>query len=402
MPVTPQDVLAAHGAIQAHIQRTPTIAAPRLSEMLGARLFLKLENLQFTGSFKDRGSCLKLQRLAQQADPPAGVAAASAGNHAQGVAYHARRLGMKAVIVMPLTTPFSKIERTEALGAEVVLRGESVAESTVHAKELAAQRGLAFVHPYDDPLIVAGQGTAAIEMLADQPQLQALVVPIGGGGLCAGMALWAKHHKPSIRVYGVQTSMCPSMHARLKGLPTPALHTHTLAEGIAVKTPGEIPAEILKSRLEDVLLVDETDVETAVQLLAAQQKVVAEGAGAAGLAAVLRHASLFAGQDVGVVVCGGNIDRRMLSTVLLRSLKRDGKVAKLRIFIQDVPGVLARVTQMVGAAGADIIDIEHQRLFTGLGPRQAELHIVMETRGTAHVEQIVASLQGAGFPAQVL
>ena len=402
MPVTPHDVLAAHGAIQAHIQRTPTIAAPRLSEMLGARLFLKLENLQFTGSFKDRGSCLKLQRLAQQADPPAGVAAASAGNHAQGVAYHARRLGMKAVIVMPLTTPFSKIERTEALGAEVVLRGESVAESTVHAKELAAQRGLAFVHPYDDPLIVAGQGTAAIEMLADQPQLQALVVPIGGGGLCAGMALWAKHHKPSIRVYGVQTSMCPSMHARLKGLPTPALHTHTLAEGIAVKTPGEIPAEILKSRLEDVLLVDETDVETSVQLLAAQQKVVAEGAGAAGLAAVLRHASLFAGQDVGVVVCGGNIDRRMLSTVLLRSLKRDGKVAKLRIFIQDVPGVLARVTQMVGAAGADIIDIEHQRLFTGLGPRQAELHIVMETRGTAHVEQIVASLQGAGFPAQVL
>ncbi|MCA3010235.1 MAG: threonine ammonia-lyase [Phycisphaerales bacterium] len=402
MPVTPQDVLAAHGAIQAHIQRTPTIAAPRLSEMLGAQLWLKLENLQFTGSFKDRGSCLKLQRLAQQPDPPAGVAAASAGNHAQGVAYHARRLGMHALIVMPLTTPFSKIERTEGLGAEVVLRGESVAESTVHAKELAAQRGYAFVHPYDDPLIVAGQGTAAIEMLADRPDLEALVVPIGGGGLCAGMALWAKHHKPSIKVYGVQTAMCPSMHARLKGLPMPPLHTHTLAEGIAVKTPGEIPAAILQSRLEDVLLVDETDVETAVQVLAAQQKVVAEGAGAAGVAAVMKHAELFARREVGVVVCGGNIDRRMLSTVLLRGLKRDGKVAKLRISIQDVPGVLARVTQMIGAAGADIIEIEHQRLFTGLAPRQAELDVVMETRGKAHVEQILASLQGAGFPAQAL
>jgi threonine dehydratase len=309
---------------------------------------------------------------------------------------------MHALIVMPLTTPFSKIERTEGLGAEVVLRGESVAESTVHAKELAAQRGYAFVHPYDDPLIVAGQGTAAIEMLADRPDLEALVVPIGGGGLCAGMALWAKHHKPSIKVYGVQTAMCPSMHARLKGLPMPPLHTHTLAEGIAVKTPGEIPAAILQSRLEDVLLVDETDVETAVQVLAAQQKVVAEGAGAAGVAAVMKHAELFARREVGVVVCGGNIDRRMLSTVLLRGLKRDGKVAKLRISIQDVPGVLARVTQMIGAAGADIIEIEHQRLFTGLAPRQAELDVVMETRGKAHVEQILASLQGAGFPAQAL
>jgi len=228
------------------------------------------------------------------------------------------------------------------------------------------------------------------------------VVPIGGGGLCAGMALWAKHHKPSLRVYGVQLAACPSMHAKLKGLPTPALHTHTIADGIAVKTPGEIPAAILQSRLEDVLLVDEVDVETAVQVLAAHQKVVAEGAGAAGVAAVMRHSERFAGQDVGVVVCGGNIDRRMLSTVLLRGLKRDGKVAKLRISIQDVPGVLARVTQMIGAAGADIIDIEHQRLFTGLAPRQAELDVVMETRGKTHVDQILASLQGAGFPAQAL
>lgn len=402
MQLTAQDVAQAHGAIAPHIQRTPTVASPRLSEMLGMRLYFKLENLQFTGSFKDRGSCLKLQRLAQQAEPPAGVAAASAGNHAQGVAFHARRLGIKALIVMPMTTPFSKIERTESLGAEVVMRGESVAESAVHARELAAQRGYEFVHPYDDPLIVAGQGTAAIEMLEDHPQLDMLVVPIGGGGLCAGMALWAKHAKPSLRVYGVQMTNCASMHARLRGLPMPPLATHTLADGIAVKTPGVIPAEILERTLEDVLLVDEVDVENAVQVLATQQKVVAEGAGAAGFAAVVRHAQLFLGRDVGVVVCGGNIDRRMLSTVLLRGLKRDGKVAKLRIAINDVPGVLARVTQMIGAAGADIIDIEHQRLFTGLAPRQAELHVVMETRGKVHVEQILASLQGAGFPAQSL
>jgi threonine dehydratase len=402
MQVTAHDVAQAHPAIQQYIQRTPTIAAPRLGEIYGLRLWLKLENLQFTGSFKDRGSCLKLQRLAQSAEPPSGVVAASAGNHAQGVAFHARRLGMKAIIVMPLTTPFSKIERTEALGAEVVLRGESVAESTVHAKDLAAQRSYVFVHPYDDPLVVAGQGTAAIEMLDDQPQLDTLVIPIGGGGLCAGMALWAKHKKPSIRVYGVQTAMCPSMLAFVRGEPQPVLHTHTLADGIAVKTPGQIPGEIIKQLVDDILLVDEVDIETAVQVLAAQQKVVAEGAGAAGFAAVMKHSSRFHQRDVGVVVCGGNIDRRMLSTVLLRGLKRDGKIAKLRIAIHDVPGVLSRVTQMIGAAGADIIDIEHQRLFTGMAPRQAELDVVMETRGKLHVEQIVASLQGAGFPAQSL
>ncbi len=402
MQVTAHDVAAAHDAIRAHIQRTPTVTAPRLGEMLGLTLSLKLENLQFTGSFKDRGSCLKLQRLAQSSEPPAGVAAASAGNHAQGVAYHARRLGIKAVIVMPLTTPFSKIERTEGLGAEVILRGESVAESTVHAQALAAERRFAFVHPYDDPLIVAGQGTCAIEMLADRPSLDTIVVPIGGGGLCAGIALWAKHQKPWLRMIGVQMAGCPSMLAKVKGLPPPTLHTHTLADGIAVKTPGVITSEIIKELVDDILLVDEVDVETAVHVLASQQKVVAEGAGAAGFAAVMRHAAAFHGRDVGVVICGGNIDRRMLSTVLLRGLKRDGKVAKLRISINDVPGVLARVTQMIGASGADVIDIEHQRLFTGLGPRQAELDVVMETRGKAHVDQILATLQGAGFAAQTL
>jgi threonine dehydratase len=402
MQVTAQDVADAATAIRSHVLRTPTIEAPRLGEMLGMRLYLKLENMQFTGSFKDRGSCLKLQRLAQLPDPPAGVVAASAGNHAQGVARHGRRLGLPVVIVMPQTTPFSKVERTEALGAEVLLRGESVAESTTFAKQLAEERNLAFVHPYDDAVVVAGQGTVALEMLEDRPEIDTLVVPIGGGGLCAGMAVWAKHVKPDIRVLGVQTELCPSMHALLRGEPVPVLRTHSLADGIAVKTPGVITSEILKHLLDDVLLVDETDIETAVQLLAAQQKLVAEGAGAAGIAALLRHQGTFAGRDVGVVICGGNIDRRMLSTVLLRGLKHDGKIAKLRISIQDVPGVLARVTQMIGAAGADIIDIEHQRLFNNLAPRQAELDVVMETRGKAHVDQILLTLEGAGFPAKAL
>jgi threonine dehydratase len=399
MQVSAQDVLAAADAIKSHVVRTPTVPAPRLSEQLGLRLYLKLENLQFTGSFKDRGSCLKLQRLAQSPEPPRGVIAASAGNHAQGVAYHARRLGIAATIVMPLTTPFSKVERTESLGAAVVLHGESVAECTARAKELAFERELEFVHPYDDPWIVAGQGTAAVEMLADCPQLDTLVVPIGGGGLAAGMALYAKHHNPALRFIGVQTEWCPSMWAKLRGEKPPTLRTHTLADGIAVKTPGEITSAILARLLDDLVLVGESDIEHAVQLLAAQQKVVAEGAGAAGVAALLRHPALFAGRDVGVVVCGGNIDRRMLSTVLLRGLERDGKVAKLRIEIHDVPGVLSRVTQLIGASGADIIDITHQRLFTHMPPRQAELEVVMETRGRAHVDQIMLTLGAAGFPA---
>ncbi|MBX3464616.1 MAG: threonine ammonia-lyase [Planctomycetes bacterium] len=402
MQVTPQDVADAATAIQSHVLRTPLVASPRLGELLGTRLWLKLENLQHTGSFKDRGSCLKLQRLAQQPEPPSGVVAASAGNHAQGVAHHGRRLGLPVVIVMPQTTPFAKVERTEALGAEVLLRGESVAESTTFAQELARERNLAFVHPYDDPVVVAGQGTIAIEMLEDRPELDTLVVPIGGGGLCAGIAVWAKHVNPRLRVIGVQTELCPAMRARLRGEPPPVLRTHTLADGIAVKNPGVVTSEILAQLLDDLLLVDETDIETAVQLLAAQQKVVAEGAGAAGIAAMLRHPAVFANRDVGAVICGGNIDRRMLSTVLLRGLQRDGKIAKLRISIQDVPGVLARVTQMIGAAGADIIDIEHQRLFNNLAPRQAELDVVMETRGRAHVDRILLTLEAAGFPARAL
>ncbi|MEC8252035.1 MAG: threonine ammonia-lyase [Planctomycetota bacterium] len=400
MSVTPEDIATAHEQIQPYVLRTPTVAAPRLGEPLGARLWLKLENLQYTGSFKDRGSCYKLQRLTDEAPSPAGVIAASAGNHAQGVAHHAHRLGLQATIVMPWTTPFAKVERTEGHGARVVLHGESLAESYQHALEIADAEQLTFIHPYDDPDIIAGQGTVARELLEDAPSTDTLVVPIGGGGLAAGVAVWAKHVNPDVRLLGVQTEGCPSMGAALAGEPMPRPNTHTLADGIAVKTPGKLPLELLRARIDDVLLVSERDVEEAVQLLAAQQKVVAEGAGAAGYAAMLRHNQLFEGREVGVVICGGNIDRRMLSTVLMRGLQRDGKIAKLRISIHDVPGVLSKVTQLIGAAGADVVDVEHQRLFNQLPPREAELHVVMETKGAAHVEQILAQLAAAGFAAE--
>lgn len=400
MSVTPAHIEAAHAVIRPHVHRTPTVAAPRLGEALGAEVWLKLENLQYTGSFKDRGSCNKLEQVVAAGAHARGVIAASAGNHAQGVAHHAHRLGVAATIVMPVTTPFSKVERTEAHGARVILEGASVAECNDIARALAAAEGMVFVHPFDDPAIVAGQGTTAVEMLEDAPDLDTLVVPIGGGGLAAGIAVWAKHAKPTIRVFGVQTEKCPSMYAALRGEAAPPLDTHTLADGIAVKTPGALPVALLRDRLEEVLLVGEQDVEEAVQQLVGQQKVVAEGAGAAGYAALLRHPHRFEGRRVGVVVCGGNIDRRMLSTVLLRGLKRDGKIAKLRVRIHDVPGVLSRVTQLIGAAGADVVDVEHQRVFNHLAPREAELHVVMETKGEAHVQLLLEQLGDAGFQAE--
>jgi len=399
--ITARDVERAADAIAGHVVRTPLVASPRMSQQLGCALWFKLESQQFTGSFKDRGACHRLQLLRATHADLHGVIAASAGNHAQGVAFHARRLAIPATIVMPQTTPFSKIERTEALGASIVLHGESLSDAQEKAQELAQARGLVFVHPYDDPAIVAGQGTVAMEMLADQPELDTLVVPIGGGGLIAGIALWAKERRPAIQIVGVQTRLCPSMHAALRGADAP-LYTNTLADGIAVKRPGAITLPILRRCVDDVALVDETALEQAVQTLVAQQKIVAEGAGAAAFAAVQCDPARFAGRRVGVVVSGGNIDRRLLSTVLLRGLRRDGKVARVRIEIHDAPGVLSRVTRLIGAAGADIIDIAHERVFSSLPPRSAELVVEMETRGRPHVEELLRQLAAAGFPAQSL
>ncbi|MCR9248659.1 MAG: threonine ammonia-lyase [bacterium] len=399
MSVTVTDIRTAADAIRPHVVRTPTIRSPRLDEFAQLRLALKLENLQFTGSFKDRGACHKLQRLASSDSPPAGVIAASAGNHAQGVAHHAHRLGLPATVVMPVTTPFAKVERTEGHGAEVVLEGESLSECSAVALRLAKERNLEFVHPYDDPDIIAGQGTVAMEMLEDEPAIDTLIVPIGGGGLISGMALWARHVRPEIKIFGVQTEFCPAMQARIANRDV-QLRTNTLADGIAVKSPGDLTTPIIREHVDDILLVGESDLETAIQVLASHGKIVAEGAGAAGFAAALRHREHFEGRDVGVVICGGNIDRRMLSTVLLRGLERDGKVARLRIQLNDVPGTLGRITELIGATGADIVDIEHDRLFVDVGPRQAVLVAVMETRGPEHVERILTRLRDEGFPAE--
>jgi threonine dehydratase len=398
MSVTPRDVAAAAAAIQGHVVRTPLLYSQRLSELCRAEVLLKLESLQYTGSFKDRGACHKLQAL-KAAGGVKGVVAASAGNHAQGVAWHASRFGIPATIVMPLYTAFAKVERTAQLGGNVVLHGESVAEAAEHAARLAEDQGLAVVHPYEDPLIVAGQGTAAMEMLADRPDLEVLVVPIGGGGLIAGMAVWAKSERPSLRIVGVQTELCPSMYALLRG-EQPPLRTATLADGIAVKRPGRIASELIRTLVDEILLVDETHLERAVQLLVNAQKVVAEGAGAAALAAMLQHPDTFAGRRTGVVVSGGNIDSRLLGNVLLRGLKREGRVVRLRVEITDQPGVLSRVAALVGDTGANILEIEHQRLFSALPARQAELDVVLETHGRLHVERILASLREQGFPAR--
>ncbi len=396
--MTPADIAEAASAIQGRIVRTPTVTATRLGELTGTELSLKLENLQFTGSFKDRGACHKLQAL--QAMGTAGVIAASAGNHAQGVACHATRLGIPSTIVMPLNTPFAKIDRTRALGAEVVLHGESVAECADHARQLGGERDLAFVHPYDDRLIVSGQGTAAMELLADRPDLEVLVVPIGGGGLIAGMSVWARSVRPDLRIVGVQTELCPSMQAHLQGHKA-LLRTTTLADGIAVKRPGALTAPIVQRLVDEILLVDERHLERGVQLLANVQKVVAEGAGAAGLAAILQHPAQFQGRRTAVVVSGGNIDARLLSTVLQRGLQREGRIVRIRIEITDQPGVLSTVARLIGETGANIIEIEHQRLFSAVPAKQAELDVVLETHGKDHVERILAGLREHGFPAWV-
>jgi threonine dehydratase len=401
MAVTARDVEAAAAAIAGHVVRTPLVPAPRFSEQLGCEAWFKLENLQATGSFKDRGAGNKLDRLMHEAPRPTGVIAASAGNHAQGVALHARRLSIAATIVMPAWTPFSKVERTEALGAAVVQHGESLSDAQQYALELARERGLTFVHPYDDAAIIAGQGTVALEMLQDRPDLDMVVAPIGGGGLIAGIACWIKERHRRVRVVGVQSALCPALHAAVRGAPQPPLRTDTLADGIAVKLPGVLTTPLIKALVDDVVLVDEPALEHAVHALAAQQRIVAEGAGAAAFAAMLADPRPFAGKRVGIVVSGGNIDRRMLSTVLLRGLRHDGKVTRIRIDIVDRPGVLSAVTRLIGAAGADIIDIAHERTFSSLAPRHAELDVVMETRGRAHAETILQQLQAAGHPARL-
>ena len=400
MTITLQDIQDAATLLSGRIVRTPMVTGVGLAEELGLDVQLKLENLQRAGSFKSRGALVKMMRLPTEATRN-GVIAMSAGNHAQGVAYVARELGIPATIVMPERTPFMKVERTRRYGARVVLKGESLSDSAAFAREMAEAEHLTFVHPYDDHDIVCGQGTVGLEMLTDDPSLDVLLVPVGGGGLIAGIATAAKALKPDIEVIGVEAALYPSMHQALHGLP-PTSGGQTLAEGIAVKTPGELPLEVVRRLVSDILLVEESAIERAVQMLVETQKLVAEGAGAAGIAALLAYAERFRGRRVGVVICGGNIDTRLLSSVLLRGLARDGKLVRIRSEISDSPGVLAKIAGLIGDCGGNIVEIYHQRLFYNVPVKLAELDAVIETRTSQHVREIVERLNQAGFPTRLL
>ncbi|MBI1943922.1 MAG: threonine ammonia-lyase, partial [Betaproteobacteria bacterium] len=347
--VSLHDIRAAAVRIAGAVERTPCVRSRTLSQLTGAEVWLKFENLQFTASFKERGALNKLAQLPEAAQRR-GVIAMSAGNHAQGVAYHAARLGVRAVIVMPRGTPNSKVKGTQVHGAEVVLEGDTLAQAAAHARELEAREGLTFIHPYDDPQIVAGQGTVALEMLEQAPDIDALLVPVGGGGLAAGMAVAAKALKPGIEVYGVESRNWCAMHQRLNGLPV-EVGGDTIAEGMAVRDVGDLTFSILKALSVEVLLTEEETIERAVVALIEIEKTVAEGAGAAGLAAILQHRERFAGRRVGIPVCGGNIDSRLLSAVLMRGLVRDGRLMRLRVTMPDVAGSLAKVAALIGEAG---------------------------------------------------
>ena len=392
-----RDIRAAAGRIAGAVERTPCLHSRTLSQLTGAEVWLKFENLQFTASFKERGALNKLLSL-DAAVLRRGVIAMSAGNHAQGVAYHASRLGTRAVIVMPRGTPNNKVHGTQVLGAEVILEGDTLADAARHAHGLEKREGLAFIHPYDDPAIIAGQGTVALEMLEQAPELEALVVPIGGGGLIAGMAVAAKALKPGIEVLGVESKTWCAMYQRLKGLPV-QVGGETIAEGLAVRDVGELPFSILKVFAKEILLVEEQTIERAIVSLIETEKTVAEGAGAAGLAALLEHPGRFAGKRVGIPVCGGNIDSRLLSAVLLRGLMRDGRLVRLRVTIHDVAGSLAMVAALIGEAGGNIVEVQHQRVFGTASAKSPEVEFMIETRDREHTQAILAALRAQGVNA---
>ena len=395
-----RDIEAAAARLQGQLLRTPCVASRTLSDITGAQVFLKFENLQFTASFKERGACNKLAQLTP-AQRQRGVIAMSAGNHAQGVAYHAQRLGLRAVIVMPRFTPSVKVERTRGFGAEIVLHGDTLDEARQHALSLAAEQQLVFVHPYDDADIVAGQGTVALEMLQEVPDLDTLLVSVGGGGLTAGMAIAAKAIRPAIAIIGVQTTRFPAMVNAVKGTNYPQ-GLSTIAEGIAVGTPGQIPLAIIKILVDDLLLVDEGDIEQAIVMLLEVEKTLVEGAGAAGLAALLKHPQQFRGKRVGLVLSGGNIDPLLLASIIARGMVRAGRLARIRVSARDVPGTLARITATVAEAGANIDEVHHQRAFTTLAAQNVEVELVIQTRGPQHSAQVRGQLLDAGLEAQVI
>jgi len=395
LPVTVDDILAARARIAGQVVRTPTLASKTLSDMLGAKVYLKFENLQFTAAYKERGALNRLLQL-DDAAKARGVIAASAGNHAQGLAYHGARLGVPVTIVMPRTTPTVKVTQTEGHGATVVLHGEKFDDAYAHARELETERGLTFVHPFDEPDIIAGQGTIALEMLEDAPDIDTLVIPIGGGGLISGMGTAARAMKPDMRIIAVQAELYPSMYDHIKGANLPC-DGDTLAEGIAVKYPGVLTRRFVERLADDIVLVSERSLEQAVSLLLQIEKTVVEGAGAAGLAAMLSYRELFEGRTVGLVLTGGNVDTRLLANVLLRDLARSGRLARLRIQLQDRPGALFHVARIFDQEAVNILELAHQRIFTNLPVKGLSLDVECETRDEAHLARLIAALQEVGY-----
>jgi len=393
-------VAAAAERIADYVVRTPAVRAPSLIERSGANVWLKLETRQRTGSFKDRGAANRLLQLSES-ERKHGVIAMSAGNHAQAVAYQGTRLGIPTTIVMPEPTPFTKVRRTEAFGAKVVLTGEGLTEAGEYATRVAAERNLTLVPPYDDARIVAGQGTAGLEFVADFPDLDVLLVPVGGGGLIAGVALAAKHLKPSIEIIGVQTEQYPSLQRVLNGLP-PLHGDATIAEGIAVKSIGQIPLAIVRELVSDVILVSDQAIEFSIHTLLEEEKLLAEGAGAAGVAALLEHRDRFRGRNVGIVMTGGNLDTGLLANVIMRVRLQEGRVVRMRVGISDRPGVLADVARVIGECGANILDVTHQRMFGDVSSKNAELDITCETRSPADFDRIQARLNEAGYSTSLL
>lgn len=400
MPVTLSDIRAAAAEIAGEVVRTPIVRSGALSAEYGADVFLKLETLQRTGSFKDRGSLVKLKSLGP-AEAERGVIAVSAGNHAQGVAHHAQRLGIASTILMPEGTPFNKIRRTEAFGATVILKGDTLNAAEPFAHELAAEHGLTFVHPYDDEQIIAGQGTVALEMLEDVPDLDAIIVPIGGGGIISGIAIAAKALRPDIEVVGAETELYPSMYNVLNGIDV-TFGGDTIADGIAVKSPGRITREIIRELVDDILIVKELSIEVALQSMLTEAKLLVEGAGAVPLATLHENRERFAGKRVGLVACGSNVDPRILASVLMRGMSRAGHLARLRISITDQTGTLGKVAQIIGAAGGNIVETYHNRMFSDVSVKRAELDAVVETRDVKHAQLIIDRLLEGGFPARRL
>ena len=395
MSISGQDVRNAAVQLEGHVLRTPMVVSPLLSQQLGCNIYAKLACLQYTSSFKARGAFIAMQSLSDE-QRSAGVIAMSAGNHAQAVAYHAGQMGIPAVIVMPSQTPFAKIARTRAYGAEVVLEGRNLNDCESKVQALIDSRGLTLIHPYDNNEVMIGQGTVGLEMLIDQPDLDVLVVPIGGGGLVGGIATIAKEMRPDIRIIGVQTEAYPSMHAAMLGRDI-VCGGETLAEGIAVKKPGGVTLPVVQALVDEIVLVNEKHLEWAVSGLVEQQRIVAEGAGAAGIAAIYAHPQLFKGLKVGVVICGGNIDPRLLSSILNRNMAIDGRIARLRIDISDEPGMLAAITESIGRCGGNIIEIYHQRLFFDVPAKLAKIDAVVETRGPEHIDEIITDLRNRKF-----